>query len=60
MFLPVILKSEDQSVHSRPDLVARSFPEPSVIVKGSCLLSVEQRLSNSTLKASAPGILTCP
>lgn len=57
---PGILKSADQSAHSLPDLVANTLPEPSVIVRGSCLRSVEQRLSNSIRKASAPGIRTWP
>ena len=39
--LPVTRISELQSLKSLPDLVAIIRPEPSIIVRGSCRLSVE-------------------
>ena len=38
-----------------PDLIEMGLPELSMIVSGSCRLSVEQRLSNSIRRASQPG-----
>jgi hypothetical protein len=43
-----------------PDLMETVLPEASIIVSGSCRLSVEHWWSNSTLKPSAPGIRTWP
>lgn len=56
--IPGIRSSADQSLHSLPERVAITLPVPSVICKGSCLLSVEHLRSNSTRNASAPGSFT--
>ena len=51
---PLTRNSGDQSVHSLPDLILTIRPVPSMIVRGSCLLSVEHCRSNSIRKDSAP------
>ena len=44
----------DVAYQNLPDLIETVRPEESIIVRGSCLRSVEHRRSNSTLSASTP------
>jgi hypothetical protein len=44
----------DQSLHSRPDRTDTVRPVPSIIVRGSCRLSVEHCRSNSTRRPFVP------